>query len=312
MSTFLRLAVLAVLAAGSLLLPGAALPARAGDPAPDPVQTLDLTVLSYNVHGVPFIDADMDRRMARIGLALAELAPDVVALQEVWRPSDADALATAGREAGLPHVVRLDAERAGSGLLVLSRFPVAASEFRPFPDNGDLWRALVGHVDRLAAKGAAIVRLETPLGPVALVDTHCVAAFRRERGAPDEMVTHRLSQVRVLVAALESAGAGGVPAILCGDLNALPGSAELKLLRARTGLRDTMGESGRRIDYVLVRDAPAAAFEVLSAGLALTRRVALEPGLTPIPLSDHPAVLARLRLRRQPAPQANGDSTPPR
>ena len=48
-----------------------------------------MRVLSYNVWGVPYIAPERAERIEEIGRQVAELSPDLVAMQEVWDPRDA-------------------------------------------------------------------------------------------------------------------------------------------------------------------------------------------------------------------------------
>ena len=62
-----------------------------------------LKVLTYNIWGIPIITPARSARVEAIGDAIAELAPDLVTLQEVWLEEDAEALRGALEKIGLVH-----------------------------------------------------------------------------------------------------------------------------------------------------------------------------------------------------------------
>jgi len=159
-------------------------------------------VVSYNTWLFPHVSEDFAGRRDRMGPALAALEPDVLCLQEVW--DRGAALTLRGHLRGrLPH-----ARVSGGGLMVLSRWPIVDAAFEPHPVHARLSLA-----ERLAKKGALHVLIDTPFGPLHVVDTHL--AHERD-GARDG---HAL-QVAALIERLGSRAAPGTPPmIVCGDLN---------------------------------------------------------------------------------------------
>lgn len=77
---------------------------------------------------------------------------DVVALQEVWVAADAALLRQAAAEGALPHSHLFSSGAIGSGLLLLSRWPITAVAFHTFSTRGDPAAVLNG--DWFAGKGA--------------------------------------------------------------------------------------------------------------------------------------------------------------
>ena len=260
----------------------------------------ELRLLVYNTHGLPSLLAgdDPEARFPRIGqrtqqFDLALLQEDFAHHEELER-----ALASGTR------VERGPASRfgfcpfcSGSGLTLLSRLPeswqieVDSLAF----DTCAGW--LDGLNDCFATKGFQIARILSPSGAgFFVVSTHLDAG----RGAADRQA--RASQLDAIAQTVSSRAAGEA-LIVAGDLNLDSADpADRKLLdsfAARLGLRDS-GARGREesgwtvLDYILYRDGRAARFDILGAGEAAEFEHQGEP------LSDHPALFARIRICKPP------------
>jgi endonuclease/exonuclease/phosphatase family metal-dependent hydrolase len=157
----------------------------------------ELVVASYNVHKCVGTDGMFDP--ARIAAVIAELGADVVAIQEADRRF--------GRRDGLLDLEALEKE-AGLSLIPTSERP-----------NGHGWhgnalflrKGEVRHMRRLALpsaepRGALVVDLELPAGPLRLVAAH-LGLLRRSRRW----------QVRSILDAIEQGPR--MPILLVGDLN---------------------------------------------------------------------------------------------
>jgi endonuclease/exonuclease/phosphatase family metal-dependent hydrolase len=248
-------------------------------------------------------------RRAAIAATLAELAPDLCGLQEVWGGEAgnlaaelADQLGMHWCWAGRPPPAGRQREHGAElrfGNAVLSRWPITAHAELPLPGRGGLQRL------------ALHARVAAPAGDLPMFTTH----LSHQLGGS----ALRLAQVRAVAGFVaEHAAGAGFPPVLTGDLNAEPASDELRLLGglltepAVPGqvLLDAWrfagpGEPGltwdhrnphladdptpdARIDYILVGLPRRGAGRVRSAGLAGNAPVA---GVWP---SDHFAVVAEL------------------
>lgn len=252
-----------------------------------------------------------ERRQPAIAEVLRAEAADVIGLQEVFVERDGvDQAAELARSLGYHHAtpqVRFHERDDGTALAftnaVLSRWPIVASKAVTLPraDGAPSHRT------------ALAVRIASPFGELCVVTTHLDWPFDR--------TADRVAQVRAvaeLVAAERPDPTVGFPAVLLGDLNAVPQSDEIRLLTGATGpaypglvFTDAWDVAGfgrgdtwdgtnpylaeatwpnRRIDYVLVswpRPKPL--------GTPVVTRLA---GATPIDgviASDHWAVVADLR-----------------
>jgi endonuclease/exonuclease/phosphatase family metal-dependent hydrolase len=173
-------------------------------------------VLSYNVHGCIGAGGKVDtQRTARV---IAESDADLVALQEV----DFETANGGGRSQAEAIGKRLKMEtiyfpveesgRHRYGLAVLSRLPLANVQFLRLPNLYPRFNP--------RRRGAILTTLETSYGPVRWINVH-LSVFRVERRR----------QLPALLAECGSLATHAVqPVILCGDLNAGPGSHTYRVL----------------------------------------------------------------------------------
>jgi endonuclease/exonuclease/phosphatase family metal-dependent hydrolase len=173
------------------------------------------------------IEAPLDRRLALAARQLAQLAPDVVCLQEV-RPLDgvsgqttADAL---GERLGMHtrYAVACTWDKGQEGLAILSREPLAESRVLALPEP---------------RPGDARILLSGLVGDIWVHTTHL--HYRLDDGVAREQ------QVLAIDAQLRALGRDNTspPQVLCGDFNATPDSDEIRFLRGLT----TLG--GRRTHF---------------------------------------------------------------
>lgn len=239
-----------------------------------PTDSSALRAVTWNVKQV-----SRDTVEAQVDL-LAGLRPDIVVLQEAYRGEveryRARLAARTSRswEARYAPQVRRSDGNQGAGVVILSAFPIAASE-----------TLMMAHADQwTSARPALRVRVHPPSLPRGLniVTTHLAAG--------ENSGEVRARQVAELNAWARQSGAA---TILGGDLNAEPGSPELRPLEsafadawalAGAGGGETFSASDpkRRIDYWLaakgggVAPSEIAVVEVCRASC----------------LSDHKALLA--------------------
>lgn len=272
------------------------LEATAAEPA-----SVELRVLTYNTHGLPGWIAGDDpvRRFPQIARLVQGY--DVALLQEDF--SHHELLA-----AGLPGLVvergnpsRFEGSALclaacdGSGLTLATRLPRAALLWLASLRYGACAGWLGGANDCWATKGFQHARLLLPGDlEVHVVNTHLDA------GRDPEDRAARRAQLERLRSHLER-NAAGAALVLGGDLNldaADPEDAALRDEFARglglvdTGAAHAPGGPWRRLDYLFTRDGVAVLLQVLEAGEA---REFTDGGGRP--LSDHPALFARLRAR---------------
>jgi endonuclease/exonuclease/phosphatase family metal-dependent hydrolase len=173
-----------------------------------------MRVLTWNLWGR---DGDWRRRRDAIAAVIADAAPDVCGLQEVWDAPDGNLAADLAQRLDVRWCwARAQRPSAADGVsignAVLTRWPILSSDELQLP-TGEL-------PERRVALGA---RLAAPAGVLPFVTTHLT--YR-----PGGSVI-RLEQVRALARFVaEQAVDCAYPPVVTGDLNAEPDSDELRLL----------------------------------------------------------------------------------
>ena len=256
-SMFLALLCIAFATAAS---PGAA-DADPGESAP-----IRVRVLSYNIHHGEGTDRKFD--LERIARHIKTARPDLVALQEVdqktRRSGGVDQPAELARLTGMRVVFgeNIRFQGGGYGNAILSRHPIRRHENHPLPSfyKGE-------------QRGVLEVEVELPGAkmPILFYATHL------DYRPKDEERLASVKKIDELVARNPDR-----PALLAGDLNALPDSETLRRFRStwksandRPTPTYPSSEPTRQIDYVLARPAPrwkVLSIRVLDAAFASDHR----------------------------------------
>jgi len=268
-----------VLALAALLAGVAALPAAGARQGATVVR-----VLTYNIHHGAGTDGRID--LARLAAVIRQAAPDVVALQEVdrlvSRSGGVDQASELARLTGLDmrfgRTISLQGGEYGNA--VLSRWPIVETTNHPLPSPaGGEARALLAVTIALWPDEAA--------GPsVTFLATH----FDHTRDA-----ANRIASAEAIDRLYPWSGDPGTlhaPMVLAGDLNDVPDSRPIELLRrswiasdaSRWAPTSPAERPGRKIDYVMFR--PASRWRVVESHV-------LDEPLA----SDHRPLLAVLELR---------------
>lgn len=181
-------------------------------------------VVTFNIKDMYWLSEHRGPRMAALGALLAAAEPDVVCLQEAFVGGDVATIAEALAGVGVAHAVDFPAGVVGSGLCVLSRFPVAERYFLKFARNGAMLDTRGG--DWWAGKGVALARLQVAPGEfLDVYNTHMICGL-----GPADLHWHRQAQVRELASFVVGAAAENVPALLMGDFNCSGGTREFEFL----------------------------------------------------------------------------------
>jgi endonuclease/exonuclease/phosphatase family metal-dependent hydrolase len=244
-----------------------------------------------------------EERLAAILATLERLDPDVLCLQEVWREADDSSATRVAEHLGDRHVVHspgLDIDGVGFGNAIVSRWPIAGSD----------WRALSEPAEHAENRTVLRADIDGPRGVLRVFCTHL--HWRLDHSHV------RQQQVRETCEFVSSSPDRTFPAVLCGDLNADPSSDELRMLTGRAtvpvpplvfwdawemagdGPGNTWSNANpfarleldidRRIDFVLSGfPKPGGRGACTRAGLVGTEPV---DGVFP---SDHYGVVAELR-----------------
>lgn len=241
-------------------------------------------MLTFNAAGIPLVHPRGGERLEAAGKAIASGGWSVVGLQEVWFDGDADRL---HRLSGLPYLAR--ARRAlafGTGLAVLSRWPVLETEEKRFTVLTPSW-ARLAQGEPAVRKGWLRARLATPWGELDAYSAHMLSDYPESRYRS----LRALQLFELAEDALERSM--GRPFVIMADFNAGRGDPDFDAFLDLLGAWDPCAPKGaeacgdpgrgrpgdRRIDFVLLSSRADA-----MGARALDGFV---PGAEGLRLSDH-------------------------
>lgn len=284
----------------------------------DPAPRGEVRVATANLWGVSVLGVDIadeiDARFTAFATRLAENPNDldVVLIQEAW-DDDARRALVEHEGVGRQFPWRVDAVEhpGGSGLVILSAFPIDEVRFHRFEAQGNCLKFWEG--DCSAGKGVLAARLRIRDESVWFADTHLIACYQEAPALSacdqdDPNGEARWKQVEELRAFLTSLDPEG-PIVVGGDFNFVPNSRYHGAFAAGEGARawvdpgDDAGDAGR-LDYIWTR--PGARHQwVARVPLTpiATEPVTAAPGKV-VPISDHPILMTRLRREATPRPTA--------
>ncbi len=283
-----------------------------------------LKVMSYNIWGIIGAKERQIRTYA-IGRKIAELDPDVIAVQEAFEKKHREILLRALEDKGYDiGDWRYFRYRYGSGVLLISKFPVEEVLFEPYRVNAP-WK----DIERLGGKGIAHARLRTPWGPLDFFLTHVIARMtpmRNESGdyvdldpkKNDRLV--QLYQADRFVRSKKSTFARSM--IAAGDFNISPQMLEYDFLVSLTGFENSFdkvnpGENPStyskdnkyatgeysRIDHIFYKNYRGVEgfwVEPVKSQIVMTDGFTHPETMETIPYSDHYGVLTEFRVHKDP------------
>jgi len=196
-----------------------------------------IKVLTFNVWHIVTAKEQAIRAVA-IGRKIAELDPDIVAFEEAFnqrrRKILFENLEKGGYEIADYRYVRYVY---GSGLLLISKYPILKVRFEPYRVIGG-----AANIEWLAGKGIIHARLKTPHGPIDFFHTHAIARMTDvfdEDGnyiPGDPQVNDRILHMYQIDRFVRGQrGQRTRSTIAAGDFNVSPEMLEYRLLSAITG-----------------------------------------------------------------------------
>jgi len=204
----------------------------------------------------------MDR--LRAVLRLYAKSYDVFVLQEVWFWKDRIEFIKLGREEGLIfHHAFIHGIGApgwpgvcGSGLLIISRYPIVHASYLRFSTNGRPYR--LDHMDDVAGKGCGLARIAVPgiPEPVDVYAVHLISCYSQHgsfaQELPDDIYRpHRVAQSFEASKFISHSSRGSL-AMFIGDFNSVPGSLEMRLPYFIAGMKNVVdgpGENDKSTTY---------------------------------------------------------------
>ena len=244
-----------------------------------------------------------EQREPAILQSIADLDPDIIALQEVWGDDTTNFAENVADRLGYQHVFASSMDMKGFkfGNALLSRWPIV----------GDDSTMLFGEEETGEGRLALFAEVNGPRGRIPVFSTHLNWKF--------EQSNIRQRQVTDLARFVDQKRPWTYPPIVCGDFNSEPGSDEIRMLTGLTNcpveglvFHDAWAVAGgngsgltwdnhnpyvvvefepdRRLDYIFVGwPGPGGAGHIVDCRLAGDKPV---DGVWP---SDHYAVVAELR-----------------
>jgi endonuclease/exonuclease/phosphatase family metal-dependent hydrolase len=256
---------------------------------------LRLKLVTYNIWGLPgWMTGAHSGRYPKIARELDRLNPDLILLQEAWTAKARRSVPAYGPWS----VARAAGQRTffqQSGLVTLSKFPIIGGRFYPFSRSA--------FPDRFVNKGALKITVQLPTREVLNIwNVHL-----QDGGSPEI----RLSQIRELIARVQSAEDGQVADLIGGDFNCTPDSPLYQELSNSLGqsVQQLSGAApfvtwdglsskpgmGQTLDYIFVR-CQAGAEELKAEPRAAFAAADLDKRL-----SDHLGIEAVVDLGMGPA-----------
>lgn len=225
----------------------------------------DFTVATYNVHRWSGLNGASTPDAARAGFVISELGADVIALQEVLRPFDAEDPLERIADALHLHVAFATARvhRLGElGNAILSRWPIT-SVF-----------TLDLTFSNVEKRSAVAAQFTTEAGPVAIVATHLALVDRTREQQVEQILGHPRLQG---------------PVVLLGDMNAW------RRCKATRTLEQELG-GGLRFPRTFPASSPLLALDRVYARGARVSDVAAHKSPASRRASDHLPVVARVKI----------------
>lgn len=197
-----------------------------------------IRVVSYNCFGLKYIAKHRRERLKEIGVQLAKVrpSPEIVGLQECWTQEDYHAIRERTKHI-LPYGKNYFSGIFGSGLAILSKWPIIESSMYRYPLNGR--PAAFYRGDWYVGKGVACASIR--IGPTAddIVEvfcTHLHAPYEREPN--DSYVCHRTAQAWEIARLMRNAAERGRIVLGLGDFNMTPSSLAHRLISSHAPVSD--------------------------------------------------------------------------
>ncbi|KAF9160121.1 hypothetical protein DFQ26_005871 [Actinomortierella ambigua] len=188
--------------------------------------------------GLKFVSKDREDRLAAIGRYISDSARhyDIVGLQEVWVYDDYAKIRDLCQRV-LPYSKHWYSGVLGSGLIVLSRFPIVSTTMRRFALNGDPF--MITHGDWYVGKCVVSAVIAHPsCGEIEVFNTHLHAGYDPV-GTPDRYLGCRVGEAWEMASLVKAASTQGRHVISVGDYNSAPSALVIKLLTMHGGLTDS-------------------------------------------------------------------------
>lgn len=245
-----------------------------------------LRLVTWNVWGLLWLTPRRAERLQQVARETAALRPDIVAFQEAYVQEDREVLMATLRGAGLNYASYFPSGLVGSGLLLVSRFPMESEGFIRFANNG--YAHALNHGDWWAGKGLSLSVLRLPDDTrLYLANTHLHARYGLERYHATQ-----LAQSAQLLPWVRRVKDTGWPALWLGDWNSHV-TTDVMLPLQETGAWRLLNPEKTRIDHIF-GSGTGWEWQVLAQG----KKQGYLEGDPKVRWSDHEACWVEVELRR--------------
>ncbi|XP_077294711.1 neutral sphingomyelinase [Arctopsyche grandis] len=191
-----------------------------------------VNVFTLNCWGIPFISKNRKERMEAISTYLSKGVHDIVCLQEVWDESDYFLMRDTAKNV-LPYSHYFYSGVCGSGLCILSRWPIEEVFFHAWPLNGYIH--MIHHGDWFGGKGVGYCRVKYKDLNIHVYSAHLHAEYSTE----DIYLAHRVLQAFNTAEFIKMTSSCADLVILAGDLNTQPTDLAFRLMCETGRLKDS-------------------------------------------------------------------------
>jgi len=256
-------------------------------PPPAFPHPISITAVTFNVHDMYLVSTYRKERITAIAHILKRLNPDVVGLQESWIKSDRQLLMSILKTSRLQYAVYFPSGLVGSGLFIISAYPIVEYWFHRFSARGKWWK--LWHSDYWGGKGCALTRVQLTVDHfVDFFNTHTHASYSDD-GEYDLERASNLSEVMQFV---KCANIPACPAIVVGDFNCSMQESQWDSLVQGGALQRAMATDSA-IDHIMVARNPTYRFETIETH-EIAEAVEIQGRL--IAVSDHFGYMSKIRI----------------
>lgn len=197
------------------------------------IDSCELKILIQNMWCIPVLTPNIQSRISGICNIIKTGEFDIIAFTEVWSLMEREQIISIANDnsyiyfhyfqvgMGLPFWPNIT----GTGLLVLSKYPIIETIYKRFSLNGD--PLMLHHSDYYGAKGIGLVSVWTKGGPINVYISHPQASYRADR---TDYYETRVTQIFEIAQFIRMTAKHSL-IVLAGDLNATPEEFTTQLLK---------------------------------------------------------------------------------
>ncbi|XP_015368885.1 PREDICTED: putative neutral sphingomyelinase isoform X1 [Diuraphis noxia] len=185
---------------------------------------MKLSIFTLNIWGLKFISKNRNARVKALSDSLTNNGYDVVCLQELWCEDDYKYLKASCKNV-FKYIHYFHSGMLGSGMCIMSRYPVIDHHYHSFSLNGYLHK--IWHGDWFGGKGIGMCRVNVNGFTVDVYTTHLQACYNASN---DKYINHRIIQAFEIANLIRITSAGSDLSVLAGDLNCNPNDICYKLV----------------------------------------------------------------------------------